>query len=257
MPMSYVTGDIHGSGYELSRRIESVGYDGIHDGLVIIAGDVGIKYGTYRSDDVLDVMDCYPDITFLVMRGNHDTRYCRDMLDDTFGVDPKAITYCGGKAMVDSAHPNVMYVPDGGEIYEIAGMSVLMIPGAFSVDADCRREFRLPYEAGEQLTTDEMNDLVNISAHHSVDVVISHTCPYSWLPLISDLFMDGVDQSSADKGMERFLDVILDNVLPGCSDWYFGHYHDDRDIPGTIGHMLLRDIVALPQRHTDKADDRQ
>ena len=58
----------------------------------------------------------------------------------------------------------------------------------------------------------------------SVDFILSHTCPLSWKP--TDLFLNGIDQSTVDKSMEVWLDELKDNVK--WRYYLFGHYHADR-----------------------------
>ena len=56
------------------------------------------------------------------------------------------------------------------------------------------------------------------------DVVLSHTCPYSWRP--TDLFLKGVDQSTVDNTMELWMDELKDTFI--WDHYFFGHYHADR-----------------------------
>ena len=107
---------------------------------------------------------------------------------------------------------------------------------------------RWPYERAEQLTAAEMAALIDAVDGAGIEFVLSHTCPASWLPLISDLFLGGLDQSKVDKGMERFMDAVLERVSGTCRGWWFGHYHDNREVGDElgIGHMLLDGVAVLP-----------
>ena len=56
------------------------------------------------------------------------------------------------------------------------------------------------------------------------DIVLTHTCPRSWQP--TDLFLVGLDQSTVDDTMERWLDYLFYGFH--WNIWLFGHYHADR-----------------------------
>ena len=61
---------------------------------------------------------------------------------------------------------------------------------------------------------------------------------------IQDLFISDIEQNNVDKSMEKFLDEILIETKY-YGHWYFGHFHDDRDIPGTKATMLYKKIIPL------------
>lgn len=247
--MFFVTGDIHGSAWDLDDRmdeLESALGRSLGDGDdVLMLGDVGIRYGASENLEMLEVMGRYG-ARFVVMRGNHDIRYCRDLRDDMYGNGYHEGTWRGGKVLVDDLVPNVLYLPDEGGYYPNDGHPFLVIPGAFSVDGYYRQRLFMPFEREELLTADEMDAIVAIAEERPVEHVFSHTCPYSWIDLISDLFLPGVSQDSVDKTMERMMDVVLEDVGDDLHGWWFGHYHDDRDIPGTVGHMLFYSVQEVP-----------
>lgn len=247
--MFYATGDIHGYCQDLVDRldghIDSFGGDDV----LFCLGDVGIAYGYSRSPALLHVMSEFPG-KVVVMRGNHDARYERDLLSGALGSGAAHMDeWCGGKVVVDPEIPNVLYIPDGGGVYEVGrdARRVLVIPGAYSVDKDYRLATGAPYEPEEQLTYAECDAVIGWSESCGVEYVMSHTCPFSWLDRLSDLFLPGLDQSGVNKSMERLLDVVYDNVRETCRMWLFGHYHDDRAIEGTPGVMLYNELVAVPE----------
>ena len=252
--MFYLMGDIHGSAREFICRADRIGLE-VGD-VVLCLGDVGLKYGTWVSGNLRQAMKRSP-ATFLIMRGNHDVRYCRELENGTFGkgLEPEEGTgssrhtvkdnWGGIDVFIDTAYPNILYLPDEGGIFTYAGKRCLVIPGAFSVDGDYRRRMGWPYEPDELLTAAEMDALLSLAKEGPVDYVFSHTAPARWEPYLEYLFMDGIDQSRVDKSMENRMDEVLDAVRGTCKGWYFGHFHDDNDLPGGMGHMLYREVVAI------------
>lgn len=246
--MFYVTGDIHGDAYDFLDRVDRDIPNATEGDTLLCLGDVGLGYGRFRGWELLKQMRRFPG-TVVVMRGNHDIRYGRDLASGAFGVgDAHETKWCGGRAWVDPCTPNIVYLADEGGLYTIGrnGMKCLVIPGAFSVDKEYRLATGSPYEPEEQLTCSEMVAIVELARGDAVDYVFSHTCPLSWEPEISDLFLEGMDQSAVDKGTEKALDVVYDEVKGTCRAWMFGHYHDDRAIRGTCGRMLFHNVVRVP-----------
>lgn len=247
MSMYFAIGDIHGDAFSMYNRLsiieeELVGRPLSSCDTVFCLGDVGLRYGEFVSYDLYRIMGMW-DCEFAIIRGNHDTRYCRDAILGVFDASP--IVWNGGRAYRDNRQGNIVYLDDTGGLYHIGNADVLVIPGAYSVDGAYRKAVNAPFEADEQLSYCELDEIVALSEQSGVDVVMSHTCPYSWIESISDLFLPGVDQSAVDNGMEKALDVVLGNVGGTCREWLFGHYHDDRIIGGTIGRMLYREPIML------------
>ena len=121
-----------------------------------------------------------------------------------------------------------------------------MIGGAYSVDKWYRLNCATPgaswtgWFKDEQLTPEEMQDIETRMSGHHFDFILTHTCPYAWQPF--DLFLRGVDQSSVDNSMERWLDEFKEKVT--WNAWLFGHFHNDRLVrPGV--EMYYRDIEDI------------
>lgn len=253
---AFVTGDVHGNIYELDRRIERAEIPS--GSCIVIAGDAGIAYGrphmTYLGEwrhdmerlDHLEQVCAYHDVTAIVMRGNHDVRYGRDIRDGLFG-DWEPVCDESGSYFALSRAPHLLFASDCGGAYRIGGRDVLMIPGAYSVDKMYRLHNDFPWENEEQLDDSELACLEEMSRSMPFDTVISHTCPHAWHAKMPDLLISGL--RGVDHTMELALDKILANVSETSSNndlkWFFGHYHDDREITGTIGRLLYHDVVAL------------
>lgn len=244
-----LTGDIHGEAFALeSRLLDGDGKPLVGEGDTLVClGDVGLLYGEYLMGDLRRLMTRLP-CDVVVMRGNHDARYCRDMRSGAFAHGRVLErSWCGGTVLYDRKCPNILYVPDEGGLFTIEGRSCLFVPGAFSVDGEWRRSRGYPWEPEEQLTDSEMDALLVLARENRIDYVLSHTCPLSWEPHLCDLFLQVVDQARVDHAMERWMDGLLDVVAPTLRGWYFGHYHADRPIPARVpARMLFRDLVTLP-----------
>lgn len=239
--MLYVTGDIHGEAYDLMDRMEWLNGNGtpISDGdTVVCVGDVGLVYGSTEAESLKRLMASLP-CDFIIMRGNHDTRYQRD-LRKSGNWQPRP--WHGTDSIVEDGIPNIIYLPDGPCRADIGGSGCLFLPGAYSVDGDYRKALGWPYEPEEQMDSAELAEAVRLS-ESGIDFVFSHTAPRKWDPFIDDLFLTGV---KADRTMERAFDLILDEVEGSCRGWFFGHFHDDRKV-GDFGRMLIYDIVAVPE----------
>lgn len=244
----FLTGDIHSNAFEFSvRLLDDEGEMLVREGDTLVClGDVGLLYGDYLMGDLRRVMSDLP-CDVVVMRGNHDTRYCRDLRSGLYaGKRWRKRDWCGGSVMFDERYPNILYLPDGGGLFSIDGMNCLVVPGAFSVDGEWRRENYYPFEPKEQLTPAEMDALMSVARGGRVDYVLSHTCPLAWEQHFRDLFLPGIDQSKVDRTMERWMDELLEVVAPGLLGWYFGHFHHDRTIPAAVpARMLFHDVVEL------------
>ena len=66
----------------------------------------------------------------------------------------------------------------------------------------------------------------NIENNKNIDIVLSHTCPYKYLP--REVFLSGIDQSKVDYSTEYFLDEIEQKL--NYKKWYCGHFHTDKKI---------------------------
>lgn len=240
-------GDIHGDAAEFYWRLfDRDGSLCVHAGDTLVClGDVGLLYGDYVADDLLVLMSRLP-CDVVVMRGNHDARYWRDMLGGFYGRDVERRPWGGGEVLVEASRPNVLYLPDEGGLFSIEGRGCLFVPGAYSVDKWFRLRSGYPYEREEQLYPDEMDRLLDVARTGRVDYVFSHTCPLSWQPHFRDLFLPGLPQHEVDSSMEGWMDELLDVVAPGLEGWYFGHYHDDRELPVDVpARMLMNELAWL------------
>ena len=103
---------------------------------------------------------------------------------------------------------------------------VLVIGGAFSVNRDLMIERGYKWFKDEQpselIKKQTLNNLKE--NNYQVDYILSHTCPYKYLPY--EMFYVGVNQDKVDQSTEKFLDLIEE--LTDYHKWYCGHFHTDK-----------------------------
>ena len=252
-----VTGDTHGQVLSRLSKINAGKYAASQTALIIL-GDAGINFYLNKTDRNLKRNIQNTGYTIYCVRGNHEER--PENLPNIHSVYDENVK---GEVFQEDEYPNIRYLKDGGEYY-INGSHVLCIGGAYSVD----KWYRL-YSAGitnklhpdytnskktgwfpaEQLTSEEMGQIELNTNGNYYDIILTHTCPESWEP--RDLFLSGLDQSSVDKSMEKWLDVIKTQI--DWQVWLFGHYHDDRLVrPGVEMYFHnIEDLEDIMKRWED------
>ena len=277
-PNIYVMGDLHGKyqpvrDFYLRNKIEMIkkNRNTANDNVLILLGDAGINY--FLDSDSRDMklkkkLGTYP-FTYFVVRGNHEERPSNLAMKNPEAWEWQE--FFGGPVLVEKEFPYIKYASDVPEIYHIPYVAdysegteendwcdegepiiktwtTFVLPGAYSVDKDYRLAMGYSWFKDEQMTEEEKDsglcDLEHLG--YKCDIVLSHTCPIIFEP--TDLFLPMIDQSTVDKGMERYLgqiEYLLDYKL-----WMWGHYHAFRDYPRTDGKkkiMLFNDVVNLEQ----------
>ena len=75
---------------------------------------------------------------------------------------------------------NIIY---SGEVYDFDGKSVLVIGGAYSVDKEYRIIRNLGWWKDEQPSKETKEKVLDmLDKGLDVDIVLTHTCPYKYLP---------------------------------------------------------------------------
>ena len=229
------TGDTHGGVATISRISDiqrNMPEYKPEETMIVVLGDIGLNYWLNNTDKkykkLINSMNCH----IYCVRGNHEQR--PELIEGMTLVNDENVN---NVVYMEEAFPNIRYFVDG-KIYNLLGYKCLVVGGAYSVDKWYRlaragyskeeAETADPKKCGwfkdECLTAAEMTAIMKKVKGESVDFVLSHTCPLSWEP--TDLFLNGIDQSTVDKSMEVWLDELKDNVK--WKYWLFGHYHADR-----------------------------
>jgi len=239
----WIMGDVHGDwlairNFYIQHKTElSKDYK---KNILIILGDFGANYFLNDKDaQFKNKIEKYP-LTYFVIRGNHEER--PSILAAKYPSDWHQEKWFDNLVWVEDRHPKILYALDEGGEYEINYKSVLVLPGAYSIDKDYRIINHWNWFPEEQLNEDEKKNLLNNLKPH-YDYILSHTCPLAWQSYISDLFLNSVDQNKVDNSMEVFLTLIAAGT--SWERWYWGHYHDNRDIKAENATMLFHEAVPF------------
>jgi 3-oxoacid CoA-transferase subunit A len=229
-PKIYILGDIHGNWRPVrafhQRNKDDKEYNEAEK-VIILLGDAGLNFFFNRRDeDTKKKLGTYP-FTYFLVRGNHEERpsICMEKEPDKWHTE----TYFGNTVYVENEFPYIKYALDEVAIYNINGYKTAIIPGAYSVDKYRRLELSWSWFSAEQLSEQEQSDGIRVFEKEdwNVDLVLSHTCPFTFQP--TDLFLSVVDQSTVDATMERYLEQIERNL--NYKLWLFGHFHSTRIYP--------------------------
>ena len=226
----FVLADIHGS-YQPIRDFHKRNKEQLDqtENILILLGDVGANYFLNNCDDKFKIkLGKYP-FTYFCIRGNHEERP-----SNLFNVDKWHMeNFEQGVVYVENKYPYIKYALDYPSIYALNDKWLtLVFPGAYSIDKYYRLEREFGWFKDEQLTNEEMilgKELTNEVMKHfnGCDLVLSHTCPIIYEP--TDLFLSGIDQSTVDKTMEKYLGEIECGLNYKLYLW--GHYHQTRIYP--------------------------
>lgn len=121
------------------------------------------------------------------------------------------------------------------------GLQMIAIGGAYSVDKHYRLSCGLRWFPDEQ-PSDEIKNRVETklaSLDWKVDAVLSHTCPYRYVP--REAFLPGVDQSTVDNSTELWLDSIAESL--DYKAWFCGHWHINKRVDNM--HFLFDGVDTI------------
>jgi 3-oxoacid CoA-transferase subunit A len=232
MSRVFVKGDCHGRFSFLPYFCES--YQTTVEDTLIILGDAGINFYLNKTDRKLKKEISLCPITLFCVHGNHEQR---PALISTY----KAVYYekYGCWCWYEEEFPNILFPFNGPAAFN--GKKFLIIGGAYSVDKEYRLTYKLPWFESELLSDVEKEEILTlIERENSFDYILTHTAPLKYEPTY--LFLDFIDQTKVDKSMEEFLQVVCENV--NFTNWWFGHYHSDRDFENGF-RIFLNDIVEI------------
>ena len=227
----WLIGDLHGNFAPIERfwkRNKKIYNFSPETDIMICLGDFCGNYFLSSKDSVFKERLRKYNLTFFVIRGNHEERpsICMKNNPDKWTMDSMFKNF----VYVEKDFDFIKYALDVPAIYNIQGYKTLIVPGAYSVDKNYRLAKGWNWFENEQLTREEKDECLKMlknKKNKDLDLILSHTCPQFWQP--KDLFLSQIDQSSVDSSMERFLDLVERKVT--FKAWLWGHYHVYRELP--------------------------
>lgn len=251
--MIWITGDIHGNPARFSKACFPEQKEMTKDDTVIICGDFGLVWD-YKGESKeekywLDWLEEKP-FTTVFVDGNHE---CFNRI-----YQYPIKEWNGGK--VHEIRPSVLHLMRG-EVFEIEGKKIFAFGGASSHDIsdgiidgsdpnwkekakkmDKQKKYMyringISWWPEELPSDDEMKNGLNNLAKHGdkVDYIVTHCAPQN----VVALFSSGLYES--DYLTEYFAAIAEDTEF---TKWFFGHYHDNRQILDKYI-MLFEQIIRI------------
>ena len=228
--MIYITGDVH-CPHDVSKLNTENWPEQkqlTRDDYLIVCGDMGIVWDGSRSDKYWQQWFNTKPCTTLFVDGNHENH---PMLS-SYMVEE----WHGGK--VHKIRPHVFHLMRG-QVFDIDGIKLFAMGGASSHDKEFRMEGKSWWP--EELPSDEEY----IEAEHNlerngwvVDLVVSHCT--------SDSIQHQLAYWYEHDKLTNFFFAVVQAKLK-YKHWYFGHYHDDRDLDEKH-HCIYQDIKRIDLR---------
>lgn len=241
--MIYITGDCHGDFSKIKYFCKK--HNTTKEDIMIILGDIGLNYYLNKRDENNKKELQELPLTFLLLQGNHE-KYAKNVK----GYEQKSINTKNikGDFYVQHEYPDLLFFINGND-YLINNFHILAIGGAYSVDKWYRLANHWTWFDDEEMTEAEQINFINkIKATPTeVDVVLSHTCPYSYMP--THLFLAMIDQSTVDNRTEKFLDVVEKSIT--YKQWFCGHFHAYENL-WNKGTMLYDEIIELNEERVNR-----
>lgn len=229
--MIYVTGDTHGEHgrmYQIDKQLSD-------DDYLIICGDFGYIFkDTYSEKTFLDDLEARP-YNILFIDGNHENfpviyNYPLEMWN-------------GGK--IHRIRKNIIHLCRG-QVFEIENKKFFTFGGGFSLD----KALRIP---GKSWWAEEMPSLEeyeegkkNLESHNwTVDYILTHTANIESIKVLAlmDKYNTIKPICSDEAPLTFYLEEIRD--LTTYKQWFFGHFHQDKEISYTRQRLLWFDMVKI------------
>lgn len=250
--MIYITGDCHGEWDRFSVENFPEQREMTRDDFVIVCGDFGIWDNSPRERWWLDWFG-KKNFTLLFCDGNHEN------FDQLEGYE--VVAFHGGRA--HRLRENVYHLMRG-YVFDLCGKSFFVFGGArshdiqdgileagdFSSPAKMRAAFRRRRASGQKVrinheswwaqempTRAEMDfGMESLGAvGNQVDFVVSHCAPQEIASLI-------LQEEREPDPLTQYFDTLAGRV--SFSKWFFGHYHDNRNILGKYV-LLYEQIIRI------------
>jgi hypothetical protein len=188
--MTVLIGDVHGKYTQYKGIIKT------HKDSIAI-GDMGVGFmnreGQYSANPPYDLM-VKQNARFI--RGNHDNP--------------------------GTCKRHTQWIPDG-----TIENKVMFIGGAYSIDQMYRTENQ-SWWADEELSTEELNNLVDVAVALKPTVMVTHDCPQD---ITRDVFLGhSLHKPLYPNRTAQAFSSIRQMCHPHIKLWIFGHWHKDTDV---------------------------
>ena len=225
--MIYITGDMHGNINQMRQVMNKINCKLTNT--LIVLGDFGANYYFDKKDNIFKNAISEYNINIFVIRGNHDGNPAQIK-----NIEQKE--KYNNIGYIEQEYPNIFYAINGN-IYNIEENQFLVLGGAYSVDKFYRLSMGYKWFSDEQMNNFEKENFLKKNLQQ-IDVVLTHTCPYSNIPY--HLFLKNIDQSTVDNSMEYFLQEVKEKIK--YKNWFFGHFHNNEQIEENM-YMLYDGII--------------
>lgn len=229
--MIFITGDTHNS-IDISK-LNKKNFDESEltkEDFVIITGDFGFVWDNNPKKDTW-WLKWFQDKNFttLFVDGNHENHNRLDSFPVT--------EWNGGKVHI--INDSVIHLMRG-QVFELDGKTFFTMGGAESSDQEYRKE-NVSWWSREMPSKEEYQEaLRNLDKHHwKVDYVITHAAP------------DNIQYRLCPQYNHNKLSNFLFTVDKDLhfKQWYFGHYHDDRQID-ELHTLVYHNIINIDLDYT-------
>lgn len=247
--MIYITGDCHGDWTKFSTKAFPEQKEMSREDFIIVCGDFGLWHDTNSERYWLDWLAEKP-FTVLFVDGNHEN------FDRLYSDEFDIVDFHGGKS--HKIRENVFHLMRG-YVFSLCDKKIFAFGGARSHDisdgildpADYENDdmFKVIYHRyqkenkafrvnhiswweQEMPSKEEMDFALKTleENNNEVDFIVSHCCPTEIQVQVGG---EGYDK------LTSFFSEISHKVK--FAKWFFGHYHDDRQI--SIEFVLLYDQI--------------
>lgn len=221
----YFCGDIHGEIREFIWK--ALDRYKISNADIVILGDFGAGFDKSLPHEYarLEHRLIDKDVTIWVLRGNHD---CPD-----YFISEEAYSF-----------PRLKFMEDH-KVYNLCGRTIYTVGGANSTDIVWRlgENEKLQNKKKDRKVWWSGEDIIRKydGLPERVDIIISHSCPICFMPVLSRFDETPVEQYNKIREEREYLQFILQE-LP-ADYWYYGHYHSS--FCGTYGELMYRGLNIM------------
>ncbi|MBQ3136527.1 MAG: metallophosphoesterase [Clostridia bacterium] len=232
--MIYITGDTHRN----IKRFMHGNAEFIHDmtwtkdDVLIVCGDFGfVFYDTPEEHDMLDWFEKNKPYTICFVDGNHENhpRLAEYPLEE----------WHGGK--IHRIRKNVIHLMRG-QVFNIQGHKIFAMGGTYSIDRSMRTLGYSYWQEEIPCDAEYKEAIENLRKHNfNIDYAVTHTAPKEII------IQMGYIPDPHDYELTGFFEYVMYECKDSVKGWFFGHWHEDREIYGGKFRGLLNDVVSISQ----------